>query len=106
MSDQVRDAIGIMRCDDDRYFYYGSIVWDGLSADQREALKQFLFQGPVWDGCISSKRARDDLIGYGLAVRVCFMGEQGYTAATYLAYSVFGQGLGIPIRKKSGTLDG
>ena len=98
---QVTDALARMQ-DDDGYFTYGAVVWDGLDSGQREVLKQLLFQGPVWDGNVPSKAARDDLIRYGLAVRCCFLGEQGYTAATYLAYSVFTQGHGDPLPKKPG----
>lgn len=101
-TDQVADALARMR-DDDGYFTYGAIVWDALDSGQREVLKQLLFQGPVWDGNVPSKRARDDLIGYGLATRCCFLGEQGYTAATYIAYSVFKQGNVEPYPKKPGT---
>jgi hypothetical protein len=100
--DQVADALACMQ-NDDLYFTYGAIVWDALNSTQREVLKQLLFQGPVWDGNVPSKQARDALITYGLATRCCFMGEQGYTAATYIAYSVFKQGKGEPLPKKAGT---
>lgn len=99
---QINEAIAKMRADDG-YFTYGSIVWDALSSGHREVLKQLLFQGPVWDGSIITKSYRDDLIRYGLAVRCCFMGEQGYTAATYIACSVFQQGAGQPITSRPGT---
>ena len=59
--------------------------------------------GPVWDGNVVSKAARNDLIGFGLATRCCFMGEQGYTAATYKAFTVFEQGKGTPFPKRPGT---
>lgn len=100
--DQVADALAKMQTDEG-YFTYGSVAWDGLDSGQREVLRQLLFQGPVWDGNIVSKGARDDLIDYGLATRCCFLGEQGYTAATYIAFSVFKQGGGVPIAKKPGT---
>jgi len=58
-----------------------------LTSSQREVLKQILHT-PTWDGDIVSKCARDDLIDMGLATRCCYRGEQGYTAATYLAYTV------------------
>jgi hypothetical protein len=90
---------------DEGYFSYGNIVWDALEGGQREQMKQLLFQGPVWDGCVVSKAARDDLIRYGLATRCCFMGEDGYTAATYLALSVFKQGGGEPLQRKRGIDD-
>ena len=100
--DQISAAIARMQ-DDDGYFSYGSVVWDALDSAHREVLKQLLFQGPVYDGNIVSKAARNDLMRYGLATRCCFMGEQGYTAATYLAFSVFKQGKGAPIAKKPGS---
>jgi len=101
---QIADALAHMDKDDNGYFAYAAVVWDGLSSNQREVLKQLLFQGPVWDGYILSKSARDELISYGLATRCCFMGEQGYTAATYRACTVFKQGRGTPVRKKRGCI--
>lgn len=98
---QIKNALVNMQSDEG-YFTYGAVVWDALNSGQREVLKRLLFQGPVWDGNVPSKTARDDLIGYGLATRCCFLGEQGYTAATYAAYSVFDQGKGAPIKKKRG----
>lgn len=99
---QIRYAFSRMDGDTDQRLAYAKIVWDGLGSAQREVLTQLLFQGPVYDGNIPSKSARDDLISYGLAARVCFLGEQGYTAATYKALPVFERGGGIPIRKKAG----
>lgn len=49
---------------------------------------QQLVDGPVWDGDISSKSARDRLIDLGLGIRVCCKGEEGYTGAPYIAYSI------------------
>jgi len=103
MSDQLRDALEKMNASDEGYFAYGGIVWDALSPGERDVLKQLLFQGPVWDGNIISKSDRDNLIDAGLAVRCCFLGEQGYTAATYTAYSVHKQGKGEKLNKKQGT---
>ncbi len=65
------------------------LVWQCLDSGHRDQLRQLLFQGPVWDGCVVSKRARDELMTMGLATRCCFQGEQGYTAATYQAFDVF-----------------
>lgn len=99
---QITDALAKMQTDEG-YFTYGAVVWDALDDAQREVLKQLLFQGPVWDGNVASKQARDDLIDYGLATRCSFMGKQGYTAATYTAYSVHKQGHGATLPKKPGT---
>jgi len=59
-----------------------------LSPRHREQLKHLTMDGPLWDGDICSKTARDDLIDWSLAVRVAVKGEQGYTAATYRGYNV------------------
>jgi hypothetical protein len=99
---QLSEALAKIQTDEG-YFTYGAIAWDALSPGQREVLRQLLFQGPVWDGNIISKADRDDLISSGLATRCCFMGEQGYTAATYIAFSVHKQGHGEPMKKKPGT---
>ena len=102
MTDQVKSAMAAMNESDKKYFSYAPIVWDGLSEIQRDVLKQLLFQGPVYDGNIISKSDRNYLISVGLAVRVCYLGEQGYTAATYPAFTVFKRGGGTPIKTKSG----
>lgn len=103
MTQQVQDAIASMMKGDGKYFSYGAIAWDGLSPGEREQLKQLLFQGPIWDGCVICKSDRDTLIQYGLATRCCFMGEQGFTAATYLAFSVHKQGKGGDLKTKPGV---
>lgn len=102
-SKQVVDALAAMKSGDDKYFAYGAIAWDGLTPTEREQLKQLLFHGPIWDGSVISKVNRDQLIDYGLATRCCFMGEQGYTAATYLAYSVHKQGKGEALKTRAGV---
>lgn len=97
--EQVTRAIAAME-DDAKYFSYAAIAWDGLSSGQREQLNQLLHQGPVWDGNVISKCDRSDLINFGLATRCCYKGEQGYTAATYLAYSVFKAGKATPMQRR------
>ena len=64
-------------------------VWHRLNVVQRSQLKQLLFHGPVFDGAVLSKQARTELISSGLATRCCVHGELGYTAATYVALSVY-----------------
>lgn len=102
---QLSDSLKCMDEDDAAYFAFAKIAWDALTPGQREQLKQLLFQGPVYDGSIISKTERDMLITHGLAVRCCFMGEQGYTAATYAAFTLFKEGKGEPMKKKPGTPD-
>ena len=93
---QVRDALDAMEQDDD--VDLSAIIWDGLSSIQRDQLNQLLHQGPVWDGNVLSKSARSDLINYYLATQCCFMGDDGYTVATYLGKRVFRAGKAEPFR--------
>lgn len=69
------------------YFEFAHVVACLLPKRLREQLEQ-LVKGPVWDGNVICKSHREELFELGLAVRVCCKGEQGYTGATYFAYSV------------------
>lgn len=100
--EQLQNAIKAME-DDDKYFSYAPIVWDALTPAHREQLNQLLHQGPVWDGNVISKSHRSDLIDWGLATRCCFMGEAGYTAATYTALTVFKAGKSEPFTRRPGS---
>lgn len=64
-------------------------LWRAMTPGHHEQLHQLLFHGPVADGDVLSKSFRSDLIALGLAVRCCSKGEQGYTAASYRAYTVW-----------------
>lgn len=64
-------------------------AYNEMTGAQKEVLRQLLFKGPIWDGDIASKSARGDLFEWDLAVRVCFKGEQGYTAAKYRVYTIW-----------------
>lgn len=72
---------------DEAYFHYAHIVACRLDRKLHEQLRQ-LINGPVWDGNVISKADRGELFELGLAIRVCHKGEQGFTGATYFAYSV------------------
>lgn len=50
---------------------------------QLDTLIALVESGPLWDGDVPSKAGRDDLIVSGLAVRVIYKGEDGFTSATY-----------------------
>ena len=47
-----------------------------------------LVGGPVWDGDVMSKAHRGELFEIGIAIRVCCKGEQGFTGARYIGYSI------------------
>lgn len=72
----------------DGYFTYAHLAAVLLPKHLHEQLRQ-LVNGPVWDGDVVSKSHRGELFALGLATRVCYKGETGYTGATYFAYSVF-----------------
>lgn len=99
---QLKNAVEQMDTDDG-YFSYGPIAWDALSDAEREVLNQLLHTGPVWDGNILSKSGRDTLLEFGLAVRCCFLGEDGYAAASYKGLRVFKSSKAAPFEKKKGS---
>lgn len=83
----LKQAIELSSTKECDYFKCAELAAKYLSKKYAEQLYQ-LVNGPVYDGDIISKVDRDYLLSIGLAVRVCHKGEQGYTAATYFAYSV------------------
>jgi hypothetical protein len=64
-------------------------LWNLLIPIDRIELAQLVKHGPVWDGDVVSKTARDLLIELGLASRACVKAEQGYTVANYRGYDVW-----------------
>jgi hypothetical protein len=72
---------------DDGYFHYAHLAACLLPKHLHESLRQ-LVNGPVYDGDVISKSMRGELFRLGLAIRVCVKGEQGYTGATYFAFSL------------------
>lgn len=72
---------------DEGYFHYAHLAACLLDKRLHESLLQ-LVNGPVYDGDVISKSLRSELFELGLAIRVCCKGEQGYTGATYFAFSV------------------
>ncbi len=61
----------------------------GLDSAQLEVLRQLCLTGPVEDGDVCSKAARDDLLSMGLAARACVKGQQGFTVANYSGWDVW-----------------
>jgi hypothetical protein len=60
-----------------------------LNGGEIDTLVGLVEQGPLWDGDVPSKAARDSLIDRGLAVRVVVKGEDGHTAVTYLGRDAY-----------------
>ena len=54
-----------------------------LTGGEVDTLVALVERGPLWDGDVPSKTARDSLIARGFAARVVVRGEDGWQAATY-----------------------
>ena len=74
----------------DQYAADCSALRRAMTPSQREALAQLVNGGPVYDGDVISKAARDDLLRWGLAGRAHVRGQQGYTVANYRGGDVHG----------------
>lgn len=74
-------------CPSDDYFKHVDMAALVFPMEFEEQLSQ-LVKNPTWDGDVISKSDRDYLLDIGLAVKVCADGEQGYTAANYIGYTV------------------
>lgn len=75
------------RANDEGYFNIVHAIALIFPKNLIEQLQQIV-NGPIWDGDIISKHYRERLMEIGLAIRVCCKGKQGYTGATYTAYSI------------------
>ena len=71
----------------------GIAAWAMIGGDREQLLQ--LLKGPVWDGDVISKNSRDRLLQLGLAVRCCVNCQQGYTAASYTAYTIWSIATGV-----------
>ena len=60
-----------------------------LDNGEKDTLKAACKIGPLFDGDIPSKQARDSLVEKGLMAKVVVKGEQGYNAATYKGAWIF-----------------
>lgn len=74
--------------DEERYRCANEIYFHLRKSGHYEQLLQLVKNGPIYDGDVISKSRRNDLIRWKLAVRCCFKGEQGYTAASYYGWTV------------------
>lgn len=83
----VRQLIELEKTESDLYFEIVEAVALIFPRCLKEQLQQ-LVNGPIWDGDIISKNHRGILFEMGLAMRVCCKGEQGYTGARYIAFSI------------------
>ena len=82
----------------DGYFEMVHVISCMIDPNDFEQLEQ-LVNGPIYDGDVISKSARGNLFDLGLAVRVCYKGQQGYTGASYFSYSIVKRRLEIKTGK-------
>ena len=71
------------------YMLGAYVFFREMSDNHMAQLNQLMLDGPVFDGDIIKKSECSDLIYWGLAVKVCIKGKQGFTAATYNGYNVW-----------------
>jgi hypothetical protein len=74
---------------DDHYEGLCSILYNRMTPPQKAQLAQLVLRGPIWDGDVLSKQARDDMLTLKLASRACIKSEQGFTVANYRGCEVY-----------------
>lgn len=62
---------------------------ENITGAQLDTLIALVENGPLDDGHVPSKSARDDLVQQEFAAKVVHKGEQGYQAATYKGSSLY-----------------
>jgi hypothetical protein len=77
---------------------------DALTGAMRDTLVALVEHGPLMDGDVPSKQARDMLISGGLAVRVVVLGMDGFTAATYQGRDVYKLVFGTSLGGRADTI--
>lgn len=65
------------------------VGFDTLTGGEIDTLIALVEHGPLDDGDVPSKSARDSLMQKGLVVRVIVKGEDGYQAVTYQGRDVY-----------------
>ena len=65
------------------------ILAQSLSSGERDTLRAAYILGPLWDGDVPSKAARDNLLENGIIEKVIVKGEGGFNACTYKGADVY-----------------
>jgi hypothetical protein len=60
-----------------------------MDSGERDTLKAAWQNGPLWDGDVPSKTARDKLVFDGYIAKVVVKGQDGYNACTYLGHQAY-----------------
>jgi hypothetical protein len=69
----------------------GELAWacklivrvQAMTGGERDTLRAAFKSGPLYDGDVPSKSARDALLEAGMIAKVVVKGEEGYNACTY-----------------------
>lgn len=83
----IKGLVELAESGEDKYFEAVHAIALIFPPNLKEQLRQ-LVNGPVWDGDVISKSHRGELFDMNIATRVCAKGEQGYTGARYVGYSI------------------
>ena len=92
MNDLVQQALSVINSHEQGSCEYNVACFTikkAMPHPYQEQLMQLCKTGPIWDGDVLSKQARDTLLEYGLASRAINKGESGYTVANYRGHNVF-----------------
>ena len=54
-----------------------------INAGEKDTIQAVFRNGPLFDGDMPSKSARDDLVNSGFMAKVVMRGEEGFNACTY-----------------------
>lgn len=55
-----------------------------MNSGERDTICGVYLDGPLFDGDVPSKAARDSLVNEGMISRIVVKGEEGFNACTYL----------------------
>ncbi len=78
-------------------------VFDTTLLDEgwKDTIIALVENGPLFDGDVPSKHARDSLIEGGYVCRVIMEGEDGYNAATHKGGALYKQMVGVETLKEA-----
>ena len=76
-SEEIKQACKLIICAQD------------LTGAEIDTIKAAYLKGPLYDGDVPSKSARDELVSSGFMEKVIVRGEEGFNACTYKGAELF-----------------
>lgn len=96
MDSETKRLLGVLHCDEtiDSLVEVNANVQlirtaQSLRPSEKDVIRAAFERGPLYDGDVPSKSARDILIREGFIVKVVVRGEEGYNACTYLGARIY-----------------